>query len=89
MKKVITVLLTSFMCALLVSCGEKKEYTLAEVNEVLMGIIGSVQDEMTSMTDEELYGTSSNDEDRQEHFNSLYNNLKKKYAKDYSIKTEP
>lgn len=86
MKKVITVLLTSFMCALLVSCGEKKEYTLAEVNEVLMGIIGSVQDEMTSMTDEELYGTSSNDEDRQEHFNSLYNNLKKKYAKDYSIK---
>lgn len=77
MKKIITVLLSAFICALLASCGEKKEYTVAEVNEVLMGIIESVQNEMASMADEELYGTSSNDEDRQEHFNTLYEKLKK------------
>ena len=86
MKKIITVLLSVFICALLASCGEKKEYTVAEVNEVLMGIIESVQNEMASMADEELYGTSSNDEDRQEHFNTLYEKLKKKYSTDYDIK---
>lgn len=85
MKKIITVLLTAFMCALLVSCGEKKEYTVSEVNEVVQGITRSVLNEIDSMTDAELYGSSPNKNDRQEHFKTIDAELHKKYAPNYEI----
>lgn len=86
MKKNIIALLIVFICLSLTSCGNKKEYTAAEVSVVIKGITRSVLNEIDSMTDTELYGSSSNEDDRQKHFKTIDAELHKKYAPDYEIR---